>query len=82
MDTYVLGLSLHPASSWVADKRLEEMVFDTAKAALDDAGITRDELDHVTIAACDELDGRSISSMLLSAPAGAYLKDVEFDALV
>jgi len=75
LDTYVLGLALHPASSWVADKRLEEMVFDTAKAALDDAGITRDELDHVTIAACDELDGRSISSMLLSAPAGAYLKD-------
>ena len=75
MDTYILGLALHPASAWVADKRLEEIVFDTAKAALDDAGITRDELDHVTIAACDELDGRSISSMLLSAPAGAYLKD-------
>ena len=32
-------------------------------------------IDHVTIAACDELDGRSISSMLLAAPAGAYLKD-------
>jgi acetyl-CoA acetyltransferase len=75
MDTYVLGLAMHPASAWVADKRLEEMVFDTAKAALDDAGIAREELDHVTIAACDELDGRSISSMLLSAPAGAYLKD-------
>jgi acetyl-CoA acetyltransferase len=51
------------------------MVFDTAKAALDDANIDRKELDHITIAACDELDGRSISSMLLSAPAGAYLKD-------
>ena len=75
MDTYILGLSLHPASAWVADKRLEEMVFDTAKAALDNAGIDRKELDHVTIATCDELDGRSISSMLLSAPAGAYLKD-------
>ena len=75
MDTYILGLSMHPASAWVAEKRLEEMVFDTAKAALDHAGIDRKELDHVTIATCDELDGRSISSMLLSAPAGAYLKD-------
>ncbi|MGB9069895.1 MAG: hypothetical protein WCC21_15100 [Candidatus Acidiferrales bacterium] len=75
MDTYVLGLSMHPASAWVADKRLEEMVFDTARAALDDAQIAREELDHITIAGCDELDGRSISSMLLSAPAGAYLKD-------
>jgi acetyl-CoA acetyltransferase len=51
------------------------MVFDTAKAALDDARVFRDDLDHITIAASDELDGRSISSMLLSAPAGAYLKD-------
>jgi acetyl-CoA acetyltransferase len=75
MDTYVLGVAMHPPSAWVADKRLEEMVFDTAKAALDDARIDRRQLDHVTIAGCDELDGRSISSMLLSAPAGAYLKD-------
>jgi hypothetical protein len=75
VDTYILGLAMHPPSAWVADKRLEEMVFDTAKAALESAGINRNELDHVTIATCDELDGRSISSMLLSAPAGAYLKD-------
>ena len=74
-DTYILGLAMHPPSAWVKEKRLEEMVFDTARAALDDAHIERQELDHVTIAACDELDGRSISSMLLSAPAGAYLKD-------
>jgi acetyl-CoA acetyltransferase len=75
MDTYVLGVAMHPPSAWVANKRLEEMVFDTAKAALDDAHIDRKQLDHITIAGCDELDGRSISSMLLSAPAGAYLKD-------
>src|SRR5277367_1211917 len=74
-DTYILGLAMHPPSAWIADKRLEEMVFDTAEAALKDARIARAELDHVTIAACDELYGRSISSMLLSAPAGAYLKD-------
>ncbi len=75
MDVYVLGVALHPARERVGDKRLEEMVFDTARAALDDAGIAREAIDHVTIAASDELDGRSISSMLLAAPAGAYLKD-------
>jgi acetyl-CoA acetyltransferase len=75
VDTYILGLAVHPSSAWIVDKRLEEMVFDTAKAALESARISRQELDHVTIATCDELDGRSISSMLLSAPAGAYLKD-------
>ena len=75
MEVYVLGVAQHPAAERVADKRLEEMVFDTTRAALDDAAIERRRIDHVTIAACDELDGRSISSMLLAAPAGAYLKD-------
>ena len=73
-DTFVLGVAMHPPSAWISDKRLEEMVFDTARAALDDAKIDRKELDHVTIAASDELDGRSISSMLLSAPAVRTLK--------
>lgn len=75
MDTYVLGVFMHEAATHVADKRLEEMVFDTAHATLAAAQVSREELDHVTIAACDELDGRSISSMLLAAPSGAYLKD-------
>ena len=75
MDVHVLGVALHPAALRIGDKRLEEVVFDTAHDALCNAGISRAELDHVTIAACDELDGRSISSMLLAAPAGSYLKD-------
>ena len=75
MDVFVMGMAVHPPAARVADKRLEEMVFDTTRAALDDAGVDRRAVDHVTIAACDELDGRSISSMLLAAPAGAYLKD-------
>ena len=75
MGVYVLGMAVHPPSDRVLDKRLEEMVYDTTRAALDDAGIRRDEIDHVTIAASDELDGRAISSMLLAMPAGAYLRD-------
>ena len=75
MDIFVIGLAVHPPAERVLDKRLEEMVFDTTHAALLDAGVRRDEIDQVTIAACDELDGRSISSMLLAAPAGAYLRD-------
>jgi acetyl-CoA acetyltransferase len=75
MDVYVLGMAVHPARRRIADKRLEELVFDTTRAALDDAGVERAAIEQVTIAACDELDGRSISSMLLAMPAGAYLKD-------
>lgn len=64
-------------NTWEAcrDKRLEEMIFETTAAALAQAGITRREVDNVVLAANDELDGRSISSMLTAMPAGAVLKD-------
>lgn len=75
MNCYVLGLAMYPATPRAGAHRLEEMVYHTARAALDNAGITRRELDHVTLGACDELDGRSISSMLMAMPAGAYLVD-------
>ena len=75
MDVFVIGQAVHPPAARIGDKRLEELVFDTAHAALRDAAVSRAQIDHVTIAGCDELDGRSISSMLLAAPAGAQLRD-------
>lgn len=54
---------------------LDEVIFEAASKALADAGISRDEVDNVVIAASDQLDGRPISSMTLACPAGAYLKD-------
>lgn len=74
MNCHVLGLAVHPARA-NCELRLEEMVYHTARAALDDAGVTRGQLDHVTLGACDELDGRSISSMLMAMPAGGYELD-------
>lgn len=56
-------------------KRLEEIVYTTAREALRDAQIDRSELESVTLGASDELDGRPISSMLLTAPAGGMLTD-------
>ena len=75
MDVYVMGVSIHPAADVISDARLEEMAYRTARAALDDAGIERRQIDHVTLAGSDEIDARGISSMLLAAPSGAYLKD-------
>ena len=75
MDVYVMGVAVHPAADVIGDLRLEEMAYRTARAALDDAGIERRQIDHVTLAASDEIDARGISSMLLAAPSGAYLKD-------
>jgi hypothetical protein len=51
------------------------MAYHTSRAALDAAGVSRGQLDSLTIGACDELDGRPISSMLMSAPAGGYDTD-------
>ncbi len=56
-------------------QRLEEMIFEASYNALDNAGVKREQIDGLVIAACDELDGRSISSMLTATPAGGYLKD-------
>ena len=75
MDIYILGLALYPAKRRVTEERLEEMVFSVTRHALDDAGVERAEIEQVTLAGSDELDGRSISSMLLAMPAGAYLRD-------
>lgn len=75
MNVYVLGLALHPPSPDERRFRLEELAYHTARAALDSAGVTRRQLDSLTLGACDELDGRPISSMLMSAPAGGYNVD-------
>ena len=54
---------------------LETLIFRAASAALDAAGLERKDLDGVVIAASDQVDGRAISSMLTSGPAGAYLNE-------
>lgn len=75
METYVLGLALSPPHAALRSQRTEELAFETVRSALADAGVRRAELDHVTLATSDEMDGRSISSMLMAMPAGSYLKD-------
>jgi acetyl-CoA acetyltransferase len=75
MSAYVLGVAMHPPQQSERGLRLEEMAYRTARAALDAAGVSRRQIDSLTLGACDELDGRPISSMLMSAPAGGYETD-------
>lgn len=72
---YVIGLASHAPSVREDGLRLEEIVYRTTRASLEDARVSRRQLDSVTLGACDELDGRPISSMLLTAPAGGYQTD-------
>jgi acetyl-CoA acetyltransferase len=75
MSVYVIGLAMHPAKAREESLRLEEMAYRTSRAALDSARVSRRQLDSITLGACDELDGRPISSMLMTAPAGGYNTD-------
>lgn len=72
---YILGVALAPAVERHDGMRLEELVYRTSRAALDDATVSQRQLDNLTLGACDELDGRPISSMLLAAPAGGFQTD-------
>ncbi len=54
---------------------LETLIFRGARDALAEAGVERGELDGVVLGASDQTDGRAITSMLTSGPAGAYLND-------
>lgn len=46
MSVYVIGLATHPAKLREDSLRLEEMAFHTSKEALDDAGVSRKQLDR------------------------------------
>ncbi|MCP5493938.1 MAG: thiolase family protein [Leptospiraceae bacterium] len=54
---------------------LEEMVFFTAKKAMESAGLSRDEIDTVIQAGDDVMDGININHVYQIEPAGAYLKE-------
>ncbi|MDY6851597.1 MAG: hypothetical protein SV487_05945, partial [Thermodesulfobacteriota bacterium] len=71
----IIGLGQTKYETGKPDQILDEIVFEAASKALADAGMTRDEMDCITISAGDQIDGRPISSMLEACPAGAYLKD-------
>ncbi len=53
-----------------------ELVWEVANKALDDAGITVNEIDNVVSVSSDFWDGRTISSMAISDTSGAFGKDI------
>jgi acetyl-CoA C-acetyltransferase len=73
-EIYVEGAALE-ISFADGHRNLQELIFDTVRAAVDDAGQPMDRIDSVVLAAHDLVDGRSLSSMVTSPAAGAYLRD-------
>jgi hypothetical protein len=56
-------------------RSLEEMIFDTTTAALQAAGLEAHELDGIVLSGNDEIDGRVISIMPSTGPAGGVDRD-------
>lgn len=73
-EVFVEGVALN--IGWRDGARnLSELIFDTVRGAIDDAGRGLDGIDSVVLAAHDLVDGRSLSSMVTAPAAGAYLRD-------
>jgi len=64
-------------SKYVESSRdaLVDIIFEATARALEDAQLKISDIESVTLAAHDMVDGRAITSMLTAPPAGAYLKD-------
>src|SRR4030042_2709591 len=53
-----------------------EMVFEATSKALEDAGISKDDVDTIVSVSSDFWDGRTISSMAISDASNAFGKDI------
>ena len=65
-------IRLRPASATCAWRRWRTTLREQRSTR---QNVTRRQLDSLTLGACDELDARPISSMLMSAPSGGYDTD-------
>ena len=71
----VIGCAIRPAIIG-RDRSLEEVIYDTTRQALTDAGLTMNDIDGIVVASNDQLDGRAISVMMASAAVGGVDRDV------
>jgi len=58
------------------DKTCYDLVYEVTRDALDDAGMSIDDIDNVITVSNDFLDGRTISSMAVGEAAGAHDKNI------
>lgn len=54
---------------------LNELIYEATSKALEDAGISRGQIDSVVLAAHDLIDGRGITNMTTATAAGAHTRD-------
>lgn len=72
----VVGAYHTPIRGQIYDQSLEEMVFEAARGALEDANLNIDEIDSVILSTTDQVEGRIIESMVTNGAAGGVGRDV------
>lgn len=71
----VIGCAMRPAITG-RDRSLEEIIYDISQAALNDAGLTIEDIDGIVVGCNDQFDGRAISVMMASGPTGGVDRDI------
>lgn len=72
----VVGIAQTRFERSIADRNYADLVYEVTTAALEDAGMTIDQIDNVVTVSNDFFDGRTISSMAVTDACGAYGKNV------
>lgn len=72
----IIGLAQTRYERKKIDKIYLDLVYEMTTAALDDAGLSIDDIDSVVTISNDFFDGRTISGMAVGDAAGAYDKNI------
>jgi acetyl-CoA C-acetyltransferase len=71
----ILGSAQTKHESSKRDLHITQMIYQTVKAALKNAGMENDQIDTVVSASCDVLDGISIGNCFTCEAMGAFMKE-------
>jgi len=72
----VVGIAQTRFKRRIADRNFADLVYEVTAGALEDAGMTIQQIDNVVTVSNDFWDGRTISSMAVMDACGAYGKNV------
>lgn len=74
--TAIIGIGMTKIDAKKVDMTFADMAFEAVRKALDDAGMTIDDIDNVITTSNDFWDGRTISCMAVGDASGAADKNV------
>lgn len=71
----VVGTGQVPSKEAYRESFMADLARDAVLAALDDAGLTIDDMDNLVDCSCDMIDGRSISNVFSVEACGGHMRE-------